>query len=163
GGVRISTTNPVTCDDTFGTRVPTVGNVTLGGGPSPASYSQPASGLAANTTYYYCALASNSLGTAVGQGVFLQTLDNPPGATAPATSVVYNAAVFNGSANPNGAPTTAWFRYDTNNPGTCNDTFGTRLPSSGGTALSNGRSPVSYTLNTGSYVALQPGTTYYYC
>ena len=42
-------------------------------------------------------------------------------------------ATLNGTANPNGAATTGWFRYATTNPGTCNDSFGTRAPASGGT------------------------------
>ena len=48
--------------------------------------------------------------------------------TAAATAVTSTGATLNGSANPNGAATTGWFRYGTTNPGTCNDTFGTRAP-----------------------------------
>ena len=35
---------------------------------------------------------------------------------------------------------TGWFRYATTNPGTCNDTFGTRAPATGGTSLGAGTS-----------------------
>src|SRR4029077_2921923 len=42
--------------------------------------------------------------------------------------------------------------------------FGTRVPLSGaGANLGNSRSAVSYGVNTISYIALQPGTTYWYC
>ncbi|HMF41847.1 MAG TPA: hypothetical protein VKQ32_14315 [Polyangia bacterium] len=163
GWFRMSTTNPVTCDDMFGTRVPTVGNVTLGGGTSGVPYSQPASGLTPNTTYYYCAIASNSLGTSFGQVTSFQTFDKPTMTTSPATSVASTSASLNGAGNPNGAGATSWFRINNSDPGSCNDTFGTRIPSSGATTLGSGRSLVSYGFNTSSYFTLQPGTTYWYC
>lgn len=67
--------------------------------------------------------------------------------------------VIYGSANPNGDDTRAWFRYDTVNPGVCNDTFGTRAPSLGSVNLGGGEIfvPFSQILTT------NPGTTYYYC
>lgn len=88
--------------------------------------------------------------------------------TPPAPSVTTNAAsaigtttaTLNGSSNPNGATTTGWFRYATTTPGTCNDSFGTRAPSSGGTALGNGTSSVNYNR---SVSGLSLTTTYYYC
>jgi phosphodiesterase/alkaline phosphatase D-like protein len=163
GWFRLSTTNPVTCDDSFGTRVPTVGSVTLGTGTSAVSYSQPASGLQPNTTYYYCAIASNSLGTSFGAVVSFTTLDQPVVTTTPATSVIAASAQLNGSANPNGATSTGWFRYATVNPVTCSDSFGTRVPASGGASLGAGRVAVAYSYNTNLTGALQPGTTYYYC
>ena len=42
--------------------------------------------------------------------------------------VTSTSALLNGAGNPNGATTTGWFRFSTMNPGTCNDTFGTRAP-----------------------------------
>src|SRR5262249_10253479 len=56
----------------------------------------------------------------------------PSVTTAAATGVTSLAATLNGTVNPNGAATTGWFRYSTVNPGTCNDTFGTRAPATGG-------------------------------
>ena len=71
-----------------------------------------------------------------------------------------HAATLNGTANPNGATTTGWFRYSTTNPGTCNDTFGTRAPASGGTALGRQRAAVPFSQ---PLTGLSPGTTYYFC
>ena len=161
---RFSTTNPVTCDDSFGIRVPTTGGVAMGNGTSPLSFSQPASGLAPNTTYYVCAIASNSLGASVGTVQSFTTLDQPTVATTPATQVSSNQALMNASANPNGATATGWFRFSTTNPTTCNDTFGTRIPASSGASLGNGRAVVTYSYYTSTTgILLTPGTTYYYC
>jgi len=163
GWFRFGSTNPVTCDDMFGTRVPTVGMVQIGSGTSPASFSQPASGLTPNTTYYYCAIASNSLGTSYGNVVSFTTFDKPVVTTSPATSVASSSATLNGSANPNRSGTSGWFRISPTDPGTCNDTFGNRVPTSTSQSLGSGSSPLAYGFNTVSYVALTPGTTYYYC
>ncbi len=69
-------------------------------------------------------------------------------------------AILSGNANPNGATTDGWFRYSTTNPGTCDDTFGTRSPSSGGTALGSGTTTVAFNQATG---LLTGATTYYFC
>jgi hypothetical protein len=85
----------------------------------------------------------------------------PPSATtSAASSITTTSALLNGTGNPNGTTTTAWFRIDTTSPGTCNDTFGTRVPSSGSTALGAGTSSVAYATTTSS---LTQNTTYYYC
>jgi MYXO-CTERM domain-containing protein len=165
GWFRFGTTNPVTCDDSFGTRVPTIGNVTLGGGTSAVPFSQPASGLAGNTTYWVCAIAQNSLGTSFGQPVSFTTFDKPAMTTSPATGVTSSSAQLNGAGNPNGATTTAWFRFSTTAPAACDDVFGTRVPTTVGTGtnLNAGRTAVSYGINTNTVVGLLPGTTYYFC
>jgi len=51
---------------------------------------------------------------------------------------------LNGAANPNGTSATGWFRYSTENPGMGDDTSGTRVPPSGGTALGAGSSAVPF-------------------
>ena len=84
----------------------------------------------------------------------------PTVTTSAATLVTSNSAELNGSANPKGDATTGWFRYSTTNPGTCNDAFGTRAPSSGGTAMGSGNSPLAYSRAIASLTA---GTTYYFC
>ncbi len=66
GWFRYSTTDPVVCDDTFGTRAPLVGGVSLGNGSTSVAYSNFVTSLSSSTTYYYCALASNAAGTAFG-------------------------------------------------------------------------------------------------
>jgi hypothetical protein len=162
GWFRFSTTNPGTCNDTFGTRVPTTGGTNLGSGSSATSYSQYVSGLSLGTTYYYCAIAENSLGKAYGAVVSFTTtaLAQPTVTTLAATSVTSTSATMQGSANPNGVATTGWFRYSDTAPTSCNDTFGTRMPSSGGTSLGSGTSAVSFSRATGT---LLPGVTYYFC
>lgn len=84
----------------------------------------------------------------------------PTVTTSAASSVTLSAATLNGEANPNGEATTGWFRYSVTDPGTCNDSFGTRTPVSGGTSLGGGISSVSF---NESVSGLSNGTTYYYC
>ncbi|MBI2595096.1 MAG: prepilin-type N-terminal cleavage/methylation domain-containing protein, partial [Candidatus Colwellbacteria bacterium] len=129
GWFRYSTANPGSCNDTFGTRAPASGGVSLGSDDDPVSYSQNISNLTSNTTYYYCAIAQNSAGTGMGGIISLTTTATPPTVTTSvASNVSTSTATLNGSANPNGAATTGWFRYSTADPGSCNDTFGTRSP-----------------------------------
>ncbi len=160
GWFRYSTTNPGTCDDSFGTRAPTTSGSSLGSGISAVSFSQALSGLTASTTYYYCAIASNAHGTRFGSVLTFTTGNGPLVTTTAATAVTGSTATLNGNANPNGITSTGWFRYATTNPGTCNDTFGTRAPTTSGTALGAGNSPVDYTRAISGLLA---GTTYYYC
>ncbi|HZV69210.1 MAG TPA: DUF1566 domain-containing protein [Saprospiraceae bacterium] len=159
GWFRYSTTNPGSPNDSFGTRTPASGGTSLGSGSSPVPYSEPITGLLQATTYYYCAIASNSTGTAFGS---LQTFIIPTAPTAVTnapTSVVTTTATLNGTGNPNGAAATGWFRYSTTNPGTGDDVSGTRAPASGGTSLGSGTSPVPYLQ---ALTGLIPATTYYY-
>src|SRR5690606_36120777 len=110
---------------------------------------------------HYCALASN---THFPSSTLIRSSSTPPAAptvtSGPATPLTPTGAPLNGSANPRGAATTAWFRYDTVSPGTCNDTFGTRAPTSGGDSLGSGHSSVAF---SEGITGLTPGTTYYTC
>lgn len=84
----------------------------------------------------------------------------PPTVTTTAASQIKKfSATLNGQANSNGKATTGWFRYSTISPGTCNDTFGTKLPLAP-VALGSGNAPVAYST---SATGLSSGTTYYYC
>jgi YHS domain-containing protein len=161
GWYRYGTFNPGTCDDVFGTRVPSSGGAALGTGSSGVAYTMTATGLTPGTTYYFCALASNSLGTSFGAVLSFTTSSSAPVvSTTSATSLTGTTATLNGSAVPGGSATTGWFRYASASPGSCNDSFGTRVPSSGGAALGAGLSSVPYALAT---AGLTPGTTYYFC
>ena len=162
GWFRYSATDPGTCDDTFGSRAPSTGGTSLGSGTSPVSYSRQITGLSVGTTYYYCAIASSSEGIAFGAVLSFTTADAPAVTTSAATLVTSSSATLNGSANPNNNSAYGYFRYSTSNPGTCNDSFGTRAPSSSGsdTYLGAGSAPVDYAR---SISGLTPGTTYYFC
>ncbi len=157
---RYATTNPGTCNDTFGTRSPLSGGTNVPVGTTPTQYTQPLTGLQPGTTYYFCAIAQNAVGTAFGQVLQVRTLAQPTVTTSPATMVTDISARLNGSANPNGAPATGWFRFSATQPSSCNDTFGTRVPAVGGTSLGAGTTAAAFNQNLND---LQPGTTYYYC
>ena len=119
------------------------------------------SGLVPGATYYYCAIANNSYGTGFGAVLsFTTPAMAPTVTTSSATNLTRTAGKLNGYANPGGDPTTGWFRYGTMSPGTCNDSFGSRAPGSGGTALGAGTSNASFSQ---SVTGLSPGVTYYYC
>jgi hypothetical protein len=66
GWFRYSTVDPGTCSDTFGTRAPSAGGTSLGSGVTTVAYNRNITGLTSATTYYYCAIASNSGGTGLG-------------------------------------------------------------------------------------------------
>jgi hypothetical protein len=83
--------------------------------------------------------------------------------TVGATSVVSTTPTSTGFyayVNPNGTSTTGWFRYGSTSPGTCNDTFGTRVPAVAGINLGAGNSPVQYFYYN---APLSRDTIYYYC
>ena len=160
GYFRYATASPGTCNDTFGTRVPATGGTALGSGSASVPFSQALTGLMQGTTYYFCALGSNSVGTTSGAVLSFTTTNAPTPTTLSATSVTGTTATLNGSTNPNGSSATGYFRYSASNPGVCTDTFGTRAPTSGGTALGAGTAPVSHSQGLTGLVA---GTTYYYC
>jgi hypothetical protein len=85
----------------------------------------------------------------------------PTVTTSAATNVTATSVTLNGAANPNGDHSFGWFRYSTVNPGTCDDTFGTKAPlGSSAIDLGAGTSVVPYSQ---ALTGLVPGTTYYYC
>ena len=85
GWFRYSTVHPGTCDDSFGTKAPGSGTA-LGSGTTAVSYSQPLSGLTANTTYYFCAIGQNSIAKRFGAVLSFTTTDAPAVTTSAATS-----------------------------------------------------------------------------
>src|SRR5690349_2399570 len=84
----------------------------------------------------------------------------PTATTSAATMITSSSALLNGAGVPNGEATTGWFRISSTNPGTCGDTFGTRVPTSGGTDLGSGAGSVPYSITS---TGLSPGVTYYFC
>jgi len=81
-------------------------------GSGPQSLSHPLGGLTPGTTYYFRLVASSTMGFREGQILSFTTHNPPPQVTtAPASAVTLEGATLNGSVNPNGAPTDAWFEY----------------------------------------------------
>src|SRR5262249_33923102 len=133
GWFRYDTVSPGTCNDSFGTRAPVSGGTALGSGTAAVAYSADISGLTPLTTYYVCAISQNSLDTGCGAVVSFKTPAPPVVTPPPPSDVLSTSATLNGSANPNFAATTAYFRYSPTNPVSCNDTFGSATtPSSVG-------------------------------
>ncbi len=161
GWFRVGTAPPTTCDDTYGTRAPATGSATLGNGWEPVPFMHLADGLSPNTTYHFCALAQNALGTSSGGFQSFKTpTDRPDVTTTGAAYVDRFTANVAGQVVPNGSPTTVWTRYSEVDPGTCTDTFGQRTPAAGGTAVGSGNGSVPVTLRVD---ALTVGQTYHYC
>jgi Listeria-Bacteroides repeat domain (List_Bact_rpt) len=102
--------------------------------------------------------ASYSMGTS-DVTLFAKWTQLPVVTTGSATVITGTTATLNGQTNPSGSATTGWFRYSATNPGTPNDTSGTRAPPSGGTSLGSGTAAAPYSQNI---TGLTPGTTYYF-
>jgi len=163
GWFRYSTTNPGTCNDTFGTRLPAAGGTALGADNATVPFAEALSGLPLGTTHYFCAIAANGIGMTFGGVVQFTTTAAPPTlTTVAATLVTATGATLNGTVNPNGLSTTVWFRYATTSPGTCNDSFGTRAPSASASDqnVGSGLTPLNFNR---AISALTPTTTYFYC
>ena len=129
----------------------TIQNIVAGTVTQPVT--SPLSGLTPGTTYYFRLMASSAGEFAEGK-IFSFTTHNPPPAviTENATSITLNGATLNGSVNPNGATTMAWFEYGPN-PNLVSFT------ATDNQNLGSGRNPVAMD-NTLS--GLNTGVTFYY-
>ncbi|MFL5318442.1 MAG: hypothetical protein ACJ790_02210 [Myxococcaceae bacterium] len=158
---RYSTAAPASCNTVFGTRAPATGGTTATGNTT-VNFTEPLTGLQAGVTYYYCAIGASTAGTSFGNVLSFTTLVAAPTVTTNGVSALTGtSATLSGTGNPNGASTTAWFRVSSSDPGSsCNDSFGTRYPSSGGANLGATTGSVGYTQGV---TGLAPGTLYYYC
>jgi len=83
----------------------------LGSGMSAVPLSAPLTGLAPGVTYHFRIAATNYHGLAYSSDQSFTTLGPPLVSTLPATGVSTNSATLNGTVNPNGWPTTAWFQW----------------------------------------------------
>lgn len=128
-----------------------------GSGTTAVNIGTALTGLSPSTTYYYRVAGSNSAGTTKGSILSFTTSAASTGTapavtTAAATSVTSSGGTLNGSVNPNGAATTAWFEWGTSS--TLSTFTQTTAQSAGsGTTASN----ISAALT-----GLTASTTYYY-
>src|SRR5574341_546339 len=142
-----------------GTRMPasSASDTYLGTCSTPVADSRGIGSLTPGTTYYFCAIANNSYGTSYGALLSFTTPATAPAVTTNSPTLLTGATgTLNGSANPGGAATTAWFRYSTASTGTCNDSFGTRAPLTGGSSLGSGVVTTSFSQ---AITGLSPSTT----
>ena len=65
--LRVDTTMPATCSDTFGTRWPADGGLDAGAGSSEVGVAVELGSVMPGTTLHYCALASNEAALTAGQ------------------------------------------------------------------------------------------------
>ncbi|HVM48450.1 MAG TPA: leucine-rich repeat protein [Candidatus Acidoferrum sp.] len=93
------------------------GNLTavtaLGSGTNALPLSAPLAGLTLNVTYHFRVAATNDYGLVYGSDQSFTTLGLLQVSTLPATGVSTDIATLNGTVNPNGWPTTAWFQWGT--------------------------------------------------
>ena len=122
----------------------------LSAGSGNGEYSKALSGLSVATTYYYCAFATNSAGTAIGEVMSFTSLDIVPPTvqTNEGTNITFTEATLNGNviSDGNSAVTDRGFMYGTN--------------------VSNLTQTIQSGSGTGSFnealTGLTLGTTYYY-
>ena len=148
GRFRYSTINPATCNDTFGTRAPAsaASDSVLGAGASGVAYSQAITGLLPATTYYFCAIANNNVGTSFGSVSNFTTPGIAPTVTTNPVNVTLNndsTATFTAAASGSPTPTVQW-EFSTN----------------GGASYSNVSGATTTTLTIPNVLALQNGTKY---
>ncbi len=160
GWFRYSLVNPGSCNDFFGTRFPATGGRAVGDGTQPVPFGEVPPGLASGNTWYFCALAGNATGVSYGTVQSISIPDAPVVTTQSAVNVLSTSADLRGQGIPLWAPSEAWFRYSTNDPGSCNDTFGIRMPATGGFSLGAGGTATQLTQ---PLTGLTPHTWHYFC
>jgi uncharacterized repeat protein (TIGR02543 family) len=116
----LSDTSTVLADNAAGLNscnvMPLAAEGTLAANASGTSVSAAVSGLAKRTTYWFQTMASNGLGTALGEiKNFTTTAGGPYVQTLPITSPSTTSATLNGNVASNGSNTTAYFCWGTSN------------------------------------------------
>ena len=113
-------------------------------------------GLSGGTTYYWRVNAKNAGGTSAYSTTWSFTtsaaVTAPTVSTSAATNVTATSAALNGTVNPNGSSTTAYFEWGTSST----------LSSSSTTTSQSIGSSTSAVSVTASLTGLSPSTTYYY-
>ena len=109
-------------------------------------------GLSPGVTYYFRAAAANTDGQDEGSILSFTTSASPAVSTDAATSITTSSATLNGTVNPNGYATDAWFEYGTDPSLTAWTETSHQGTGSGGTTVSL-NAPIS---------GLNPWRTYYF-
>jgi hypothetical protein len=112
-------------------------------------------GLNASTTYYFQAVAHNSVNTTKGAINSFTTAAvplAPSTTTGPASAVTDRTATLNGTVNPNGEDTRVWFLYGTSST----------LSGASQTASQDLGSGTTASPATANLTGLTPSTTYYF-
>jgi uncharacterized repeat protein (TIGR01451 family) len=85
----------------------------IGSGTAALPVSANITGLAANTPYYFQAVAQNSAGTVKGSILNFTTTGPPTVTTSAAIWITSSSATLGGNVNPSGSDTQVWFLYST--------------------------------------------------
>ena len=130
----------------------TTGTQAVGSGTTSQAINQALTGLTTGTTYYYRVAASNGAGTSKGTVLSFLPGAAPTVTTLTTTGVGTTGATLNGSVNPNGLATDAWFEWGTSSSLATFDTTSIQALGAGTSSQ-----PVMATLS-----GLSSATTYYY-
>lgn len=105
-------------------------------------------------TYYFRFVGTNQNGTGYGAILSLTFIAprEPATDTQPATNITHEGATLNGTVNPNGLPTTAWFDWGT-------DPSLNTFTSTTATDVGPGSRSLGFSFGL---IALSPNTTYYF-
>ncbi len=125
----------------------------IGSGTSAVAVSANLAGLSPNTIYYYRAAGQNSAGTQKDGILSFTTSANLPTVTTQgASAILSSSGTLNGSVNPNGAATTAWFEWGTSSTLSTYNTTPSQAVGSGTTAVAV----------FANLTSLNAGATYYF-
>ncbi len=130
----------------------TTGTQAVGSGTTSQAIEQALTGLTTGTLYYYRVAASNGAGTSKGTVLSFLPGAAPTVTTLTTTGVGTTGATLNGSVNPNGLATDAWFEWGTSSSLATFDTTSIQALGAGTSSQ-----PVMATLS-----GLSSATTYYY-
>ena len=130
----------------------TTAGQSIGSGSSPINVSANLTALTPGTTYHYRVYATNAAGNTFGADATFGTSAPLPQITTTAASFVTTTTTsLNGTVNPNGLPTSVYFRW-----GTRTDDLASRTPAQN---VGNGSANIGF---WGELSGLQPDTTYFF-
>ncbi len=158
---RYDTRSPGACNTSFGRQAPSGSSIAVGDGAEDAIVQQVLTSLRPATTYHACLIAQNAEGVTFGDLMtFTTPADRPTVTTLAAADVDVTSAHLAGLIAPNGAATTAWFRWVEGPMAACDDSVGTRVPASGGWDVGAGPGVVGI---EEALVGLVPNVEHSYC